>query len=350
MEPRIGLALGSGSARGLAHIGVLEVLREEGIPIHCIAGTSIGAVIGGLWASNGIEAYKKLLQNLNWWRVMGFFEPALSKSGIFGGSKLVNSLKELTHEPKIEHLRLRFVAVATDADTGQEVRLFRGDLVQGMRASFAIPGLFTPVRWDDRWLVDGGISAPVPIEAAKALGADRVIAINLNTRSGLHASATTGARHGEDTAPVALGIDDTIFMDAPMFHSAMEIDPMSSVDMVLPLEEMLAEGRGTDKPPQPDAGHALSEESAAGGEEWAAHLLRRHKGERPPGLAYTLARSIDWMQVRLAEFQLAQSAPDLVIEPQCGHVKLFDYDKSKEVIEAGRTATLAALPAIRAWL
>jgi NTE family protein len=344
MEPRIGLALGSGSARGLAHIGVLDVLDEEDIPIHCVAGTSIGAVIGGLWASGGLDQYKELLRTLNWWRVMGFFEPALSKSGLFGGNRLMESLKELTGEPRIEQLSRRFVAVATDAETGQEMRLFRGDLVPALRASFAIPGLFTPVLRDGRWLIDGGVAAPVPVEAARALGAEKVIAVNLNTRAALHATAKTGVAPSDDAAPVAVGIDDTVFMGAPIFASGIEIDPMSSVELVLPLEEILEDEATADEPAQslPD------DDDGRGG--YAANLLRKEAGDTPPGLAYTLTRSIDWMQVRLTEYQIAEWQPSLVLEPQCGAVKLFDYDKSAAAIEAGRRAMREALPEVRSWL
>ncbi len=340
MEPRIGLALGSGSARGLSHIGVLEVLEEEGIPIHCVAGTSIGAIVGALWATDAIEAYKTLLESLNWWRVMGFLQPTLSKSGIFGGGRLMDTLTELIGEQRLEDLNVRYVAVATDADTGQEVRLFRGDVVQAVRASMAIPGLFSPIRWGSRWLIDGGVTAPVPVQAAKALGADRVIAVNLNTRAGLHATATVDVVPDQANAPVAMGIEETVFADAPVFRSSAEVDIMSTI-----------EARPTPTPaPSVDAiddAEASDEEDEQRG-GFAALLLRKEHGDEPPGLAYTLTRSIDWMQVELAELQMSRWAPDVVIEPQCGHVKLFDFDKSAEIIEAGRAAARAMLPEIRA--
>jgi len=340
MKPRIGLALGSGSARGLSHIGVLEVLEDEGIPIHCVAGTSIGAVIGALWATNAIEAYKVLLDSLNWWRVMGFLEPALSKAGIFGGSRLVDTLTELIGDERIEKLPVRYVAVATDADTGQEIRLFRGDVVQAVRASMAIPGLFTPVRWDGRWLIDGGVTAPVPVEAAKALGADKVIAVNLNTRAGLHATATVEIAPGEAHAPVAMGIDETIFTGAPVFRSATEVDIMTTIDAATPIPVAPA--------PVEEVVPDTDEDERRGG--LAGRLLSSEKGDEPPGLAYTLTRSIDWMQVELAELQMSRWNPALVIEPECGHVKLFDFDKSTEIIEAGRVAARRAMPKIRELL
>jgi NTE family protein len=338
MQPRIGLALGSGSARGLSHIGVLEVLQEEDIPIHCVAGTSIGAVVGALWATDAIEAYKTLLESLNWWRVMGFLEPALSRAGIFGGSRLVDTLNELIGQQRIEKLPVRYVAVATDADTGQEVRLFRGDVVQAVRASMAIPGLFTPIHWEKRWLIDGGVTAPVPIAAAKALGAEAVIAVNLNTRSGMHSTATVQIAPDQTHSPVAMGIDETVFSGAPVVRSSSNVDIMSTIETQPPtppsLPEQVAEEQAKEE-----------EDERQGG--FAATLMRKEHGDEPPGLAYTLTRSIDWMQVALAELQMSRWAPDIVIEPQCGHVKLFDFDKSAEIIAAGRAAALAALPEIR---
>jgi len=347
--PRIGLALGSGSARGLSHIGVLEVLRDEGVPIHCIAGTSIGAVIGGLWATDSVEGYKRVLSGLNLWRVMGFFEPALSKAGIFSGGRLVETLRELTGEPRIESLPVRFVAVATDAETGQEIRLFRGDLVQAIRASFSIPGLFSPVRWDGRWLVDGGVKAPVPVAAAKALGADVVVAVNLNTRRAMHDSAKTDVSPDASRSPVSIGVDETLVVGVPVFDSAMTMDALATAEYRADAIRRMAEAaaRGEEVVPEPPQDEGPGAETGAG---WVARLLRRNEGEEPPGLAYTLTRSLDWMQVELAELQLALTRPEVVIEPDCGTVKLFDYDRSKEIIEAGRKAAREALPAIRRLL
>jgi len=340
MEPRIGLALGSGSARGLSHIGVLEVLQDEGIPIHCVAGTSIGAIVGALWATDALEAYKVLLESLNWWRVMGFLEPALSRAGIFGGNKLVDTLNELIGDQKIEKLPVRYVAVATDADTGQEIRLFRGDVVQAVRASMAIPGLFVPVRWDGRWLIDGGVTAPVPVEAAKALGADKVIAVNLNTRLGLHATATVELAPDQANSPVAMGIDETIFAGAPVFRSTSEMDIMTTIEASAP----------SAAPPEAAIEDIKVDDEDEGRGGFAGMLLRGEHGDQPPGLAYTLTRSIDWMQVQMAELQMSRWNPAVTIEPQCGHVKLFDFDKSPEIIEAGRVAARKAMPEIRALL
>jgi NTE family protein len=347
--PRIGLALGSGSARGLSHIGVLEVFQAEGIPIHGIAGTSIGAVIGGLWATGSVDDYKQILGGLNLWRVMGFFEPALSKAGIFSGGRLVDTLKKLTGEPRIERLPVRYVAVATDAESGQEIRLFRGDLVQAIRASFAIPGLFSPVHWEGRWLVDGGVKAPVPIEAAKALGADVVIAVNLNTREAMHASAKRDVAPNAGSSPVAIGIDETVAVGVPAFRAAMGVDPLATTEIsVGDMQKIIAEqGAQGDVADESGAG---GDDSEDGGVGWVARLIRRNEGDEPPGLAYTLTRSLDWMQVELADLQIRHSRPEILIEPRCGTVKLFDYDRSDEIIEAGRIAARAALPQIRALL
>ncbi len=345
-RPKLGLALGSGSARGLAHIGVLEVLEREGIPIHCIAGTSIGAVIGGLHATGGLEGYKRILQGLSWWNVMGFFEPAFSRAGLFSGGRLETTLIELTHSPKIEDIGVRFVAVATDNETGQEVRLFRGDLVQALRASFAIPGLFTPVRWDGRWLVDGGVSAPVPVEAAKALGANRILAVNLNTRESMLRASLSGARTDAPDSPVAVGVDETILVGAPAFRTAIDLDlaALEEEPEELPMFERHSVDGMSAEMAMEIGPIDLSEAKHS---NFASRILGREEDGKPPGMGYTLTRSIDWMQVELAELQLSRAKPDLVIAPDCGDASLFDYDKAQQMMDAGARAAEEALPRIR---
>ena len=180
-RPKIGLALGSGGSRGLAHIGVIKVLEENNIPIDFIAGSSIGAMVGGFYAS-GLSAkeIEKIALSVNWRRVFSvLFEPHL-KQGLIGGEKLKTFIEDYINGKKFEDCKIPFVAVAIDLKTGEAVVLNKGEMAQAIKASISIPLIFKPAKMDGRMLVDGGLSVPVPVEIARSMGADIVIAVNLD--------------------------------------------------------------------------------------------------------------------------------------------------------------------------
>ena len=177
---KIGLALGGGAARGLAHIGVLEVLEKEGIPIDMIAGTSAGAAIGALYAQ-GKEAsqIKDLAINMGWKQLVSLVDLALPRSGFIEGTKIKNLLKSIMGDIKFSDLRIPLACVATDIRSGEEVVINQGSVLEGVRASISIPVIFTAVKWQDRYLVDGGLVNPVPVNTVKEMGADFIIAVNV---------------------------------------------------------------------------------------------------------------------------------------------------------------------------
>ena len=180
--PKIGLALGSGAARGFAHVGVLEALEEEKIPVHYIAGTSMGALIGGLYASGlGIKKLKEFACQTDWKKVAILLAPSLSKSGLVSGERIGKYLRSFLGNRKIEELPIPFACVATDILSGEEIIIDKGDLVDGIRASISIPGILTPVILDGRILADGGIVDPIPVNVVSKMGADFVIASNANS-------------------------------------------------------------------------------------------------------------------------------------------------------------------------
>jgi NTE family protein len=178
--PRIGLALGSGGSRGLAHIGVIKILEQHGIKIDLIAGTSIGAMIGGFYAA-GIDtpALEKIVQETNWRMVFSLVDPHL-KQGLIGGEKVKRFIEKQIDKKIIEDCLIPFAAVATDIKTGEITHINSGSLSQAIRASISIPLVFKPLKIDNRMLADGGLSAPVPVETARQMGADIVIAVNLD--------------------------------------------------------------------------------------------------------------------------------------------------------------------------
>jgi len=177
---KVGLALGGGAARGLAHIGVLEVLQKEGIPIDLIAGTSIGAVIGAVYAQGkDVQEIKKLALEMVEKRFT-FIDPSLPRTGFIKGRKIKEALASfIGGEIRFSDLKTPFACVATDIDTGEEVVIDEGSVPEAVRASISIPAIFTLVKWKGRYLVDGGLTNPVPVSILQRMGADFTIAINV---------------------------------------------------------------------------------------------------------------------------------------------------------------------------
>lgn len=192
--PSIGLVLGSGAARGFAHIGVMRALQERGIKPDIIVGTSMGALVGGCFATDQLDTLEEWARSLTMRRIIGYLDVRIGGSGLIGGGRLANRLQDLIGEMAIEDLPVRFAAIATEIGTGHEVWLTRGSLSLAVRASYALPGIFPPVHLGGRWLVDGALVNPVPVSAARALGARVVIAVNMDAdRFG---RGTTIASHG----------------------------------------------------------------------------------------------------------------------------------------------------------
>jgi len=181
-KKKVGLALSGGAARGLAHVGVLDVLKQERIPIDMIAGTSSGAVMGAVYASG--QDTSKMIENAldaGWKRMAPLIDPSLPRTGFLKGKKIKNLLAGYVGgDIKFSDLKIPFACVATDIDTGEEVVINSGPVAEALRASISIPGIFTVVKWEGRYLVDGGLTTPVPVNVVKQMGADFIIAVNVN--------------------------------------------------------------------------------------------------------------------------------------------------------------------------
>ncbi|OGO21435.1 MAG: hypothetical protein A2144_03225 [Chloroflexi bacterium RBG_16_50_9] len=178
---KVGLVLSGGAARGLAHIGVVDTLQKEGIPIDRIAGTSAGAVVGAIYAWNQDTArIKKEVLKVNWAKLAPLIDPSLPRSGLIKGKKIQKLLESfIGGKIKFSDLKIPFVCIATDIDTGEEVVMDSGSVAEALRASISIPGIFTVTRREERYLVDGGLTSPVPVNAVKRMGADFIIAVNV---------------------------------------------------------------------------------------------------------------------------------------------------------------------------
>src|SRR5882724_8738945 len=193
-RPVIGLALGGGAARGFAHIGIVRTLVAHGIIPNVVVGTSIGAVVGGAYAAGHLDTLEEWARSLQPRNILGYLDIRLNGSGLIGGARLAAQLEAAVGQSLIEDLPVKFATVATEVRTGHEIWLTHGRMVDAMRASYALPGIFAPVLIGDRWLVDGALVNPVPVSAARALGAEIVIAANLSSDVFTH--STTIYSHG----------------------------------------------------------------------------------------------------------------------------------------------------------
>ncbi|QRG06589.1 patatin-like phospholipase family protein [Xanthobacter dioxanivorans] len=303
-RPAIGLALGGGAARGFAHIGVLKVLEKNRIRPSVIAGTSIGAVVGGIWAAGKLDMLEAWALSLTKRNVLGLLDFALGGAGLIGGRRLVELMRREVGDLSIEDLPLVFAAIATELGTGHEIWLTRGDFVEAIRASYALPGIFTPVKVGGRWLMDGALVNPVPVSAARAMGARMVIAVNLN--ADVFGRGTVIQDHGgvvERVAEVAL------------------------TDKKAGIAGMLSPDR-------------LRRQFFAGG----------HVSDGPRGLSTVMIDAFNITQDRIARSRLAGDPPDLMLSPKLGRIGLFEFQRAKEAIAAGMEAAERALDDIQAGM
>ena len=297
-RPSIGLALGGGAARGFAHIGVMRTLAARGIIPDVIVGTSIGAVVGGSYAAGHLDSLEAWARGLTVRSVLGHLDISLSGSGLIRGGYLAKQLEAALGDQRIDDLPLRFAAIATEFNTGHEIWLTRGRLTDALRASYALPGIFPPVLIGGRWLVDGALVNPVPVSAARALGARLVIAVNLN--SDLFGRGTIIASHGSDDAD--------------------------------------------------DAAHAEEAKPNGGllGMFGRERTLRRHlMGRRGrPGIPTVMIEAFNVMQDRITRARLAGDPPDVLVSPRLGQVGWFDFHRAADAIAIGAEATEKSLDAV----
>jgi NTE family protein len=298
-RPVIGLALGGGAARGFAHIGILRTLIAQGIVPNVVVGTSIGAVIGGAYAAGHLDTLEEWARSLQPRNILGYLDIRLNGSGLIGGDKLASQLEAAIGPTLIEDLPLKFATVATEVRTGHEIWLTHGRMVDAMRASYALPGIFSPVLVGDRWLVDGALVNPVPVSAARALGAEIVIAANLSSDVFTH--STTIYSHGPSAeAPEAV------------------IAPV---------------------PPKRGLGRLFSAERTVKREFFG--------GGGRPGISSVMVDAFNIMQDRITRARLAGDPPDLLITPRVGQIGWFDFHRADDLIAFGARAAERAIDSIQ---
>ncbi|QDP26985.1 patatin-like phospholipase family protein [Bradyrhizobium cosmicum] len=299
-KPVIGLALGGGAARGFAHIGILRTLSANGIMPDVVVGTSIGAVVGGLYAAGRLDTLEEWGLGLQGMRnILGYLDIRLTGSGLIGGEKLATRLEEAVGQTLIEDLPIKFATVATEVRTGHEIWLTRGRVVDAMRASYALPGIFSPVLVGDRWLVDGALVNPVPVSAARALGAEIVIAANLS--SDIFTHSTTIYSHGAMPAPAAPEAEETT--------AKRRFPRLFSAEKTMKREFFGGGGR--------------------------------------PGISSVMVDAFNIMQDRITRARLAGDPPDLLISPRVGQFGWFDFHRAEDLIAHGARAAERALESIQ---
>ncbi|QPC87590.1 Patatin [Mesorhizobium sp. NBSH29] len=271
----ISLALGGGAARGWAHIGVLRALDEAGVEISMIAGTSIGALVGGCYLAGKLDELEEFARSLTRRRIFGLLDINLGGSGLFGGMKLNARMQEHMNGLRFEDLSKPFICVATEVRTGHEVWLTEGSLITAMRASYALPGVFEPVNCNGRTLVDGALVNPVPVSVLRAYEQPLVVAVNLHY--------------------------DLFGRAAVIKHSAGEL--------------------------------VVQKEATPG-----KHHDTTTQGTRL-GITGVMVEAFNIIQDRISRARLAGDPPDMSLQPKLGHIGLSEFHRAEEAIRIGYEAT-----------
>lgn len=301
IRPRLGLALGSGAARGMAHIGVLRALADAGMPPDMVAGTSIGALVGGVYAAGRLNEFVDIVLGLDWRRsALLFLEASFPRSGLIEGIKVAELLRRILGWRSVPERPVAFRAVATDVWTGREVVIDDGDLVSAIRASIAVPGIFTPAKRRGDLLIDGGLVNPVPVSVCRAMRAERVIAVDLNYgRITARRRPAPSGRVKESGSPSGAGakrVFEWMEKNKKRIHAGV---------------------------PGPV-------------KEWMDH-------RQEPNIFDVLGTSLCIMEGQITETRLKIDPPDLLIRPRVGHVQFLDFFLAKEMIEEGYRAAKEAL-------
>jgi len=295
---KVGLALGGGAARGGAHLGVIRALDEAGIRVDYVAGTSIGALVGAAYTTGALEQLESFTQTLDLPKMARFLDVALPFSGLIDGRKVTRFLEELVGAHSFVNLSPALSVVACKLNGGREVILHEGDLVEAVRASISIPGIFRPMIKDGDILVDGGLVNPVPVSAVRGMGADIVIAVDLNHKTAFVEEPQLKLSSAEIEKPM------------PISGSAMHRESKNTSNTILRKIEAL---------------------EASG----LSRIRSWREKEVSPNLAEVLMMSLDVMGAQVREARFREDPPDVLIQPRVGHVSFLEFHRAKELIDVG---------------
>jgi NTE family protein len=301
-KQKFALALGGGAARGWAHIGILHGLAEAGLEPEIVVGTSIGAIVGGHYASGRLDMLEDFARELTRRRVFSFLDLSVSGSGLIAGQRLFDRFDDHLRDLKIEELPIRFAAIATDLSSGEEIWLRRGCVTDAVRASCAIPGIVRPVKLNGRWLVDGCLVNPIPVSVCRALGARIVVGVNLTSEFG---------RGG-----ICIGDDDT--------------------------EEMPEEVVVDEAP--------ITRWNGSGALQLLHRQLFGQRQDGAPGITSVILNSFSIFHDRIARARLMGDPPDLLVAPNLADIGILDFHRADEMIASGKAAILPHIPMIERCL
>ena len=303
-QPKIGLALGCGAARGLAHIGVLKVLEKHQIPVDIVTGTSMGAFIGGAYASGiKVSVMEEISLKADWKLNAMMFFPTISLSGFVDGKRIKEFLKSTIGDRNIEELDRKFACVTTDILTGEEIVIAQGSLIEAIRASISIPTIFTPVYYGNRFLVDGGIVNPVPVDLARRMGADIVIAVNVIP---LNASSLRKEKMKKEE------------IDFQKVNMALANNLKSKIDDLIKFSRI-------------------------------SEVFKKEEKEKyfSPNFINITLNTINIFEREIIKLRLEKDRPDFLIEPDTSNANLKVFYKGKEAIQAGEEAVEKIIPEIK---
>lgn len=291
---KLGIALGSGSARGWSHIGILKALAEQGIHPDIVCGTSIGSLVGASYVSNNLDKLEAWVRSLTKLDIARFFEINTSLNGFINKDRLHRFLNDYVADDKsvIEVLDKQYASVSTELETGREVWHLKGSMIEAVWASISLPGLFPAINNSNRWLVDGGLVNPVPVSVCRALGADIVIAVNLN-------GDVVGKHFDKTQQPIKL---------QEGFASKL-------TDMVMEYTESLFPATNNE--------------------------------DQPPSLFDAIAGSINITQDRITRSRLAGDPPDIMLSPKLSHIGLLEFYRASDAISEGEKCVRRMLPEIK---
>lgn len=305
-KPMIGLALGSGSARGWSHIGILEALMEEGIKPDIICGCSIGAFVGSAYIADKLDYLKEWVLSLTKTKIIKLLDVTLSQGGLVQGHLILEFLKEIHGDKHISDYPLPFTAIATDLMTGREIWLQNGIMREAVRASISIPGIFTPFKIGQQWLLDGGLVNPVPVSACRALGAEVIIAVNLN---------------GDLIGKMSM---------APEVNNSVSQSKKFAQELLEKLPDQIPKSIRDN----------------------VSHLIPKflQPDAETPGYFEVLLNSLNIMQDRITRSRLAGDPPQVMLMPHLSNFSLMDFHRADEAIKEGRECIKQSLPLIRKYL
>ncbi|MGK0381936.1 MAG: NTE family protein [Flavobacteriales bacterium] len=329
---KIGLALGSGAARGWAHIGVIQALEEMNINIDIVSGCSIGSYVGASYASGKLPELAEWVESLTDWQVYALMGVGFHKGGLMSGLKVFQALQENFSFETFEELNKPFAAVATDLYSGREVNFLSGSVIEAVKASCAIPGLFPPLLFKNRWLVDGGVVNPVPVNMCRLLGADVVIAVNLSADFRPQSLIANPFDHGNNQKKTSDFFKRSHQQIQQWFKKSTDAD--------------------SDKDAEPAEQDAVKNEECLDMEcldvlepaNVEQQIHQESVSKEPtvvppaPSIINAMTGSLDILSARVTRSRLAGDPPDILIEPQLRDFGMMEFYRAKELIEHGRAS------------